>query len=178
MAKWETLRHRYRPRETRALFIGESPPSGGTFFYAMNSRLHDATRDAFLRAIPSLNGRPFVEVFAEMGCYLDDLCLEPVDQLDLRDSREKQERLAMRRNGEKPLARRIRMLGPRVIVVVVMGIVPNVVRAQTVAGLSGVPRHVLPFPGQWWRKRYITELSALVKSLRRSRLLVVPPGVS
>lgn len=45
----ELLRRRYLPKETRVLFVGESSPSGGTFFYAANSNLYFATEEAFLR---------------------------------------------------------------------------------------------------------------------------------
>jgi hypothetical protein len=81
----ERLRSRYLPKETRVLFVGESPPSRGTFFYAANRNLYFATREAFFAAIPHLVGRDFLEEFPRLGCYLDDLCLEPVNDLDAND---------------------------------------------------------------------------------------------
>jgi hypothetical protein len=35
----ESLRQSYRPQQVRVLFVGESPPAGGTFFYRANSNL-------------------------------------------------------------------------------------------------------------------------------------------
>jgi hypothetical protein len=56
----ERLRGRYLPKETRVLFVGEAPPSRGTFFYAANSNLYFATREAFVAAIPHLVRRDFL----------------------------------------------------------------------------------------------------------------------
>jgi hypothetical protein len=39
----EVLRGRYRPDVIRVLLVGESPPAGGTFFYAANYNLYRAT---------------------------------------------------------------------------------------------------------------------------------------
>jgi hypothetical protein len=48
----ERARRRCRPVDVRVLFIGESPPSGGTFFYFANSALYVATKEPFEAAIP------------------------------------------------------------------------------------------------------------------------------
>lgn len=159
MARPEQLRSRYKPDEVRVLFVGESPPAGGTFFYAANSNLYLATEEGFLGAMPRLRDRPFLKSFQSLGCYLDDLCLVPVNKLPKREKREK------RKEGELALARRMKRLSPRAIVVVVLGIVPNVRRAASQAGLADVPIHGLPFPGQWHRQRYVDELSELVRRL-------------
>src|SRR6516164_10422943 len=79
----ERLRRQYRPRRVRILFVGEAPPASGRFFYRADSGLYRAIRDTFMTAFPSLrssNGE-FLEAFCEMGCYLVDLCGEPVDQM-------------------------------------------------------------------------------------------------
>jgi hypothetical protein len=79
MASYEPLEHLrlyYRPPEVRVLFVGESPPAGGTFFYAADSGLYRATRDAFYEAIPEARSGKFLERFAAYGCYLEDLCQE------------------------------------------------------------------------------------------------------
>lgn len=43
----ERQRRRYKPKEVRVLFIGESPPEGGTFFYLANSKLYRHTKSRF-----------------------------------------------------------------------------------------------------------------------------------
>src|SRR4051812_20336030 len=67
----ERTRRKYKPDDIRVLFIGESPPAGGEFFYLANSALYYATRQAFETAIPALRKREdFVRAFCALGCYL------------------------------------------------------------------------------------------------------------
>lgn len=71
----ERRRRRYKPDDIRVLFIGESPPAGGTFFYYANSNLYDATRAAFEAALPALRKESdFLDAFKRLGCYVEDLC--------------------------------------------------------------------------------------------------------
>jgi hypothetical protein len=165
----ERTRGRYRPDELRVLFIGESPPAGDTFFYDADSLLYRATREAFVSAVPKLAGRDdFLDAFRQMGCYLEDLSLEPVDKLP--DPAKRQ----ARSDAVPGLTRRLKGMSPRLVVLVVKGIRPQVVQALDGAGLADVRMEALPFPGQWHRARYVAELTALVKSWRRARLLRAP----
>jgi hypothetical protein len=79
----EGLRRQYQPRRVRILFVGEAPPASGRFFYRADSGLYRAIRDTFVTAFPSLrsSNAEFLEAFRAMGCYLVDLCGEPVDRL-------------------------------------------------------------------------------------------------
>ncbi len=149
------------------MFIGESPPSGGKFFYDANSILYHATQEAFLSAMPALAARPrFLDVFRDLGCYLDDLSLRPIDKLP------KAEKLRARDAATPALARRLgRLSRPQQVVVVVKGIRPQVSSALERAGLRGVPCEALPFPAQWHRGDYVSELARLVKRWRRARVL-------
>src|SRR5215469_15628818 len=79
--KRERLRRRYRPDRVRILFVGEAPPVSGRFFYQGDSGLYRAIRDTFVMAFPSLQRDEFLEEFQALGCYLVDLCGEPVDHL-------------------------------------------------------------------------------------------------
>jgi hypothetical protein len=142
----ERLRKHYRPDHVRILFVGESPPASGRFFYQADSGLYRAVKETFLRAFPSLKNAEFLDSFCSLGCYLVDLCGEPVDSL-IQDAR----RHACRR-GEARLAQKIRTLRPQTIVTVVRSIRTNVSRAKERAGWSG--HHLeLPYPGRWHRHR-------------------------
>jgi hypothetical protein len=166
----ERTRRSYYPEELRVLFIGESPPTGGTFFYDANSILYQATREAFMAAAPKLAAEAdFLAAFRRMGCYLDDLSRVPIDKLP-----DAEKRIA-RKEAVPGLARRLRGLEPRVVVIVVKGIEPQVTKALNEAGLAEVTREPLPFPGQWHRSAYIGELAALVRSWRR-RWVLLPVG--
>jgi len=161
----ERTRRSYCPDDLRVLFIGESPPTGGTFFYDASSLLYNATRDAFVAAEPRLSNRDVLQAFANMGCYLEDLSRAPIDKLPDRDKRQ------ARKDAVPGLARRLRGLKPRVVVVVVKGIQPQVTHALDKAGLGDVQFEALPFPGQWGRTQYRAELEDLVRDWRKRRIL-------
>ena len=77
------IRQDYDPRkqnkEIKVLFIGESPPKDGTFFYCANSELYYATKEAFERAYNEEISN-FLRCFK--GCYLIDLFDEPGKRID------------------------------------------------------------------------------------------------
>ncbi len=77
----ERLRQEFRPEAVRLLFIGDSPPASGRFYYRGDSGLYRAMREVFQVIDPSITDSTFFTVFQESGCYLFDLCPEPVDHL-------------------------------------------------------------------------------------------------
>jgi hypothetical protein len=169
----EILRREFIPDRITVLFVGESPPAGGTFFYRANSLLYDATKEAFQTAVPDLvRGAGFLDHFRALGCYLDDLCLVPVNHPKLDNRLARAKRLLHREEGEAPLAERMREYAPRAIVVTVIGIAENVSRAAGRAGLSDLPRPALPFPGRKaHRDRFIAELASELIEFRRVGVL-------
>jgi len=142
----ERLRRSFRAGKVRILFVGEAPPASGRFFYRADSGLYRAIRDTFLTALPALPEEDFLHSFQALGCYLVDLCGEPVDHMD------SEARLGICRAGEVRLARTIQFLRPTAIVTLVRSIRSNVERAQDRARWSG-PQLVLPYPGRWKRNR-------------------------
>jgi hypothetical protein len=146
LRKRERLRRRYRPDRVRILFVGEAPPVSGRFFYHGDSGLYRALRDTFVTAFPSLPIDEFLEEFRALGCYLVDLCGEPVDHLA------RSARMSICCAGEARLARTIRALRPMVIVTLVRSIRVSVSRAQGMAGWAGLHLE-LPYPGRWKHHR-------------------------
>lgn len=71
----------------------------------------------------------------------------------------KDERERARDAAIPTLARRLRGLTPRVVVVVVKGIAPQVAAALDRACLGAVPSEALPFPRQWHRADYVAGLT-------------------
>ena len=154
----ERLRLRYRPAQLRLLFIGESPPASGKFFYKGDSGLYRAMRDTFRTLDSSITDADFLPRFQAGGCYLIDACLEPVDHLQPGSRR------AACLAGEVSLSRKIRALQPPAIVTVVRSIRANVQRAACRAGWDG-PIIDVPYPGRWVRHKQIF-LAKLVPILR------------
>lgn len=155
----EKLRRNYRPTRVELLFVGESPPTSGRFFYQSDSGLYRAIRDTFVSAFPNLDGSNFLESFRDLGCYLVDLCEVAVDKLTPR------QRQAACAHGESRLSDLLVELRPRIIVTVVLSIVENVHRAQTAANWEGT-HLALPYPGRWrhHQRAFQTELLPLLQS--------------
>lgn len=89
----DEARGRYRPAVVRVLFVGESPPFGGTFFYfeTRPSLLRRETERIFRDLLGKLIPGDFLLTFRDLGCFLDDLCLEPVNQLSKAAKERKEE---------------------------------------------------------------------------------------
>jgi len=71
----ERLRHTSRPERITALFVGESPPNGGIFFYKGDSLLYREMKESFKA------GTSFLSGFRAQGLFLDDLVLYPINQI-------------------------------------------------------------------------------------------------
>lgn len=144
----ETLRQSFRPVRVQLLFIGESPPASGRFFYSRNSGLYRAVRAAFQIADSSISDDAFLESFMHYGCYLTDLSSDPVDHLDVR------ERQLLSHKGERRLTRQIQNLEPKILAPVLRSISANVRSAASRADWSGEILD-LPYPGRWVRNRSV-----------------------
>ena len=132
----------------RLLFVGESPPASGRFFYNRDSGLYRALRDAFRHVDESINDKNFLAEFQAAGCYLIDACGQPVDRM---------EPVARRTAcfaGEALLSRCIRSLQPESIVTLVSSIRENVERAALRASWTG-PMITVPYPGRWIQHRKV-----------------------
>lgn len=165
----ERLRRRYKPAPITLLVVGESAPAGGTFFYAANSTLYREMRTAFVAALPQMFALgDFLETFRAAGCYLDDLCLEPVNNLPDRERREK------RTQAEAALARRLRHYRPEMVVAVgKTTTAPHVRLALARAGLAGVAFDVVSFPGRPAHKKdFHRELESVLRSAAKAGALV------
>ncbi|MEO5926645.1 MAG: uracil-DNA glycosylase family protein [Bryobacteraceae bacterium] len=158
----ERLRRQHRPAQVRLLFIGESPPASGRFFYRRDSGLYRAMREAFQRVHPALDDESFLAAFRDAGCYLVDLCPEPVDRLDAASRR------AACRAAEESLSKRIRRHRPTMIATLLRSIESNVLNAISRAQWDGQVLH-LPYPGRWTghKSAFVRALTPVIRSLHR-----------
>jgi hypothetical protein len=142
----EELRRSYLPESVRLLFVGESPPASGRFFYQKDSGLYRAFRDAFRAVDPEINDENFLARFREAGCYLIDLCPDPVDHMKPRERRE------ACRVAEPALAEAIRVHNPPAMAIFLKSIEPYVGRAIARAEWSG-KLICTPYPGRFRKNR-------------------------
>jgi len=158
--EFEILRQKYKPVKIRQLFIGESPPANGTFFYKADSNLYRYTRMAFMQAFGDtvVSGEDFLGTFQSLGSFLDDLCPTPLNRLN------KHEREYYRERSVSGLAARIALASPQEIVVVMKEIVPTVIKAISLANVDLKHFYSLPFPAQGHQKEYVNGLRGILLS--------------
>lgn len=150
----EKLRQHYRPSDIVVLFVGESAPAGGSFFYQADSNLFFATREACaqaFRAVPE--GRDFLRWFKAHDFWLYDLVDQPVNR-----NRGRPRKLAVSA-GMSKLAEVIQEAEPDFVVAVKTSIEADVRQAAERAGFPGNRIVVLPFPLYQWREVFVRELA-------------------
>jgi hypothetical protein len=161
---FEFLRESYRPAQIKILFVGESPPASGKFFYIENSLLYHATKESFLQALPYLNQQtPFLKTFQDLGCYLEDLCETPVNHLD-NSTRARERAKSLPSFREK-----IKQISPKIVIVVMKQITPYVQQALDAENCQAV-LHNLPFPRRH-RQQYVSELKQLLRTLYKEGVI-------
>jgi hypothetical protein len=152
------LRRSYRPEKVHVLLIGESAPASGKFFYHKGA-MTTFTARAFDRVYGTTYANDkdksaFLRFFQRRGCYLEDLCLTPVNTM------RPGERARALQASVPSLSQRIRDVEPAVVVAVLRRIAPYV--REALAGRS-VNFQVLPFPGSGHQNAYIDGLSDLLR---------------
>lgn len=159
----ESIRRSFRPPRISVLFVGESRPVSGGFFYVdspMTGYMQRVFSSVF--SIKFRSREEFLEFFKAKGCYLDDLSLAPVDNGSRR-----QRRLIVDA-GIGPLALRIREYQPKFVVAVLKRIAVQVRKAAQQAEFRG-PIEAVPFPGQSHQSAFVRELSAILEPIYKRK---------
>ncbi len=152
MTSFEKIRMNYRPKRITTLFVGESAPHGGTFFYNQDSGLFREVRKAF-----NGNGH-FLEDFKRNGFYLDDLVLEPVNHFD------NTRRRSMCRESVASFVERLKDYKPQAIVILLHSIKPMVLQAMGEAGILFEP-YCTPYPGFGNQPRFHKAIAEIIPNL-------------
>jgi hypothetical protein len=160
MESVEAVREQYRPERILTLFVGESAPHSGNFFYLGNTALKRHMQKAMEAAGLGGSG-DFLERFKGHGWYLDDLVLTPVNK------RTKRERKAAWLGARKSLAERIARYRPDAIVPLLLSIKDVVQDAAREAG-STAPCYPVPFAGNGQQPRFREEMARILPTLPRA----------
>lgn len=125
-----------------------------------DSGLYRAIREAFQMIDASITDSTFLTVFRESGCYLVDLCPEPVDHLAATARRD------ACRLAERNLSRVIDRFQPALIATLLRSVKSNVLASIAIAHWKGSVLH-LAYPGRWkhLRKALARELTRTVRPL-------------
>ena len=152
MSNLESVRESYRPDRITTLFVGESAPHSGAFFYNQNSGLFSEIRKAF-------KGKTlFLEDFKRNGFYLDDLVLEPVNHLRNKD------RTSLCTRSVSSFAERLKDYKPEAVVILMIAIKPMVVKAMLEAGLH-CESYCTPYPGFGNQPRFHKAMTGIIPNL-------------
>ena len=165
--EFKRIRLKYLTEKVKVFFIGEAPPAGGKFFYLAKSDLFENTREVFLKVYnKKIGGYEFLDFFKSLGCYLDDLCFEPVDDLPAEVRKTKC------KGSVDELSERIKKFDPLVIIVVIKCIKEEVDEAIKKSGVN-IRTYYLPFPRYiWQQEKYKKELEEILIKLRREKILL------
>ena len=150
-------RKRYRPQRIKVLFVGESPPSNGKFFYFGDNDLLRHLRNAV--GAPLNDDGSFLDWFKAQGWFLDDLVATPVD----KQSRTKREKQC--RSARSDLAARIAKYQPQAIVSILWRIRDDVEIAANMAA-SKASLFAVPFPGNGWQIRFREGIKTILPELK------------
>ena len=157
----EAIRASYRPDRITTLFVGESAPASGDFFYFGNSNMLRHMQRATDAAL--VGDGEFLDRFKAYGWFLDDLVLVPVDKL--APSERKVKCLA----AAESLGQRIAVYRPLAIVSLLVSIRGIVERAAKDAG-SNAHLYGVPFPGMGQQSRFHNEMLKILPLLPRHPL--------
>ena len=157
----ESIRNSYMPDKINLLLVGESPPSGGDFFY-IKSNMTKFTARAFELAhsvnFPENDQKAFLEYFKKCGCFLDDISHEQLDKL-YQEIRER--KLAESVTG---FAERLFKFQPAFVSVVVKRVEIHTRIALAIANVDA-PISVLPFPGYGHQNKYIKAMERIIREI-------------
>ena len=149
----EPLRASFRPSKVKVLFVGESAPAGGDFFYKGTGQVHREFRRVLS---PIIGTKPnFLTVFMAAGMYLDDLVLEPVNWLS------RSERQAMHTSNVVSMTNRICEYQPLVVIAFMKAIRKPVEEAVTASGCN-CPVYTVSFPGNGRQADFRAEIAAIL----------------
>ena len=140
------------------LFVGESAPASGDFFYFGNNNMLRHMQRAVDAALG--DGGEFLGRFKSYGWFLDDLVLVPVDKLA------PSERKAKCVAATESLAHRIALYRLLAIVSLLVSIKAIVEKAAKEAG-SDAQMYGVPFPGMGQQSRFHNEMLKILPLLPR-----------
>jgi len=140
----EELREEWNPQNIgvriKVLFVGESPPKSGRFFYNRNSVLYCATFCAFSR-IFRIAEPEFLEFFQKSGCYLYDVLKVPGQEIKEVDK-------STLNQAKEDLKNFIKDVKPDVVIVVHRGVYKRIEGILSQLRKEGIIKsfYSLPFP--------------------------------
>jgi hypothetical protein len=155
LAATEALRASWRPAQITTLFVGESAPASGEFFYDGNNSMV-----RYMSRALSVPEDQLLDRFKAYGWYLDDLVLHPINRMT------QAERRAAWVASTPSLRDRVAGYRPSAIVTLLKGMEKVVESAASGSGHI-CPVYAVSFPGMGQQARFQMEMAALSPRLPR-----------
>lgn len=153
----EKIRESYRPEDIKILFVGESPPESGDFFYVDGIMTKFISKPfEFKFNIQFNNNQDFLSFFKEQQCYLDDLCLEPIDKVS------PSKRRLMSKENVLPFSQRLSSMQPIIVISILKRIEKYVIEAIELSGVK-TQFYSVPFPGFGNQNRFKDEVLGILE---------------
>jgi len=158
--KFEIAREKYKPEnKVKFLFVGESRPVSDEFFYINNTLLYSQTKETFELLIGEFSR----EKFKALGCWLYDVCPEPINQYNEHDPKEREIKRGIIRNNLSRLKSIINELSPEYIIVVKKGLFGKEVCSAIRSMDKNIQVFNISFPACGNQKKYREELFCILK---------------
>ena len=164
----EELRKDWNPQNVRVrikvLFVGESPPKSGRFFYDRNTALYYATFCAFSRVF-GVSEPEFLEFFQKSGCYLYDVLKVPGQKITDVDK-------STLNQAKEDLKDFIRNTRPDVVIVIHRGVYRRIEEILSQLRKEGIIKsfYSLPFPTRYFNE-YVEGLCNVLNELIEQGIL-------
>lgn len=153
----EAIRAQYKPEWIVTLFVGESAPVSGDFFYKGNTALTRHMQTAMEAAGLDCTG-DFLATFKSLGWYLDDLVLDPIN--DLTSTLRK----AHHRKWLDHLRQRIAEYRPKAVVSLLYAI-RDVVEVAAARGAKDAQTYAVHFPGNGQQNAFRADMARILPEL-------------
>ena len=169
---FRAARDQYRPNKVKLLWIAESPPTSGSYFYFQKTTGKDHLFRETMRAVglwpakeimkKDVDKQALLENFRSKGFFLVDACSYPVDKL--RDN----ERNRAILDGTARVVQMVSKLNPDGIIIVKSNIYAPVKRALESSGFAGkiLNQKPLPFPSHGRQQSYRKKINDILRELR------------
>ena len=139
---YEKIRYNYKPDKVKILFVGESRPISGKFFYIDDTQLYLQTKEVFDLLVENFTR----EKFKDLGCWLYDVCEEPINQYNEQISCERATKMEIIRKNIPRLKNIINKISPENIIIVKKGLLSKVVLSEILKICNDINVFNLPFP--------------------------------
>lgn len=153
----------YLPERLSLLFIAEAAPRLEKHFYKANTPLYRAIKASFQAVFgPFESEDDFLTFFKESGCYLDHLCLHPID------TSTPERRQHARSECRNQLAQRLSTYQPQLIIVVMKSLEKDIRLALQASSLAKcIPLRITAFPSMSEQNRQACQ-EAIVAALKEA----------